>query len=387
MLFVFLLCAILAILDLEKRALNSLRARLPLRVHIFGTRGKSGAVLALADALRARGLCVYGRTTGDKPLALLPDGNTRPFRRFGPPRVQEYVRVIREAGRHKADVLVLECMALSPETIVVADELLAPDIVALTNTRPDHQESMGGTPGAIADTLALCVGKGQDIYAIADAGFERIRWRAEEKGSRLHRLEDDFSAPGAAARHLAQKMVLDIAERTGCMGRAESAPISAAENSAWPVFHSVPGAAPDAGSLDFLDLFSVNDLVSSQLLLLNALEQTEKSHRPPLVAFLATRADRPLRTKAFVEWLAKEPLFDLVAVQGSHAWYGYLALKRLKTPGLLFLPNPFMPPERLLTLLQNKIGGPLALIGLGNARGPGESLRAFFSRKPMESGP
>ncbi|MDR2935565.1 MAG: hypothetical protein LBV70_06805, partial [Candidatus Adiutrix sp.] len=360
MLFVVPLLLVCAWLAWEKYALARRRAKIPLRLHVFGTRGKSGTVRALVAELRGLGLRVYGRTTGEAPESLWPDGSTRLFRRFGPARVGEYGRVIREAAGLKAEALVLECMALTPETIVAAGEMLAPGVVALTNSRPDHQESMGESPEEIAATLALGAGEGREVYLVADAGFERFGLGAEKGGGRPHRLEEDFSPPAAAARRLAQRIASDLRRREGGGAAEKAEALPTAEAEAWPAFRRFDVSGP----LDFLDLFSVNDVVSSELLLRRALAQglwpeeggAGSAGRPPLAALLAVRDDRPLRTKAFVEWLAAQDIFDMVAVQGSHAWYGALALKRRRVSGLAPLLNPGLEPKRLLALLRRRAG-------------------------------
>ena len=48
----------------------------------------------------------------------------------------EQVIAFLAASKLHADALVVECMALSPETIRVADELLAPGHVSLTGLKP-----------------------------------------------------------------------------------------------------------------------------------------------------------------------------------------------------------------------------------------------------------
>ena len=99
----------------------------------------------------------------------------------------------------------------------------------------------------------------------------------------------------------------------------------------------------------------------------------------------ATRADRPLRTRDFVNWILTEYRFEAVAVMGSHAGY---ALRR----GLLgrahrrFLRvRPGLPPERLLRTMRkealNRGKKGLTVVALGNAHGYGEKWRAAM--KPL----
>ena len=69
-------------------------------------------------------------------------------------------------------------------------------------------------------------------------------------------------------------------------------------------------------TVQFHDLFSANDVVSARLWRVPAASCGDDRLR---VAMLATRADRPLRTQSFMEWLTHAPEFDLVAPKG-HAF-------------------------------------------------------------------
>ena len=64
----------LAFLVLEKAGLDRLRKKVPLRVCITGTRGKSSVTRLTAAALRSSGLRVAAKTTGSRPMLIFPGG-------------------------------------------------------------------------------------------------------------------------------------------------------------------------------------------------------------------------------------------------------------------------------------------------------------------------
>ena len=133
----------------------------------------------------------------------------------------------------------------------------------------------------------------------------------------------------------------------------------------------------------FLDLFSANDVASSRLLLQKAgTGLTAEAGAWPLVALLSSRADRPLRTRAFTDWLTAENVFQLCCPLGDHAFY---AGRRLRRGGSNVLPglglfNVFPKPALLLQAVRRALGRDgFLLVGLGNAHGYGERFRNYLT--------
>ncbi len=386
---VFFICIYLI---LEKKRLARQLAAIPLRLHVYGTRGKTTVTRALFAALRASGLTVLGKTTGDAPFILHADGSEKTLHRMGPARIFEYFECLKLAEQQKCNAVVFECMAISPESIVSATQILDPTHLIITNTRPDHYETMGKTPEAIAQTLSLSVGKSSTVFAGDDAGAIFIEEKTRAFGNAFFKsAEEDFS-PKEQAFNMVQK----VQQQLNLNLDLKAAPKMPEEdkNLDWQAFQPVFIKTNDKEkSFHFLDLFSANEVYSSQLLLQKALQQFENKaiKNAPLIALLATRADRPLRTKAFLEWFGAEQnvsLFTAIIVQGSHAPYAHWFLHRQNKMALMranntnkirVLPifNPMLNPQTLLCRIEQQIGAPFCLVGLGNTHGYGEKFRLF----------
>jgi len=86
-LFALLLPVAALLLLLLARALLLRRAlsRVPIRIHVGGTRGKTTVCRLIAAGLRSEGVRTLAKTTGTDPLLILPDGTERAWRRAGPP--------------------------------------------------------------------------------------------------------------------------------------------------------------------------------------------------------------------------------------------------------------------------------------------------------------
>ena len=398
----FWICLILVVgyLILEKIRLEKSRRTLTWRIHVYGTRGKTGLTLQVISALRQSGLKVLGRTTGDAPVLHLPDGGARPQRRWGAPNIHEYMACLNRAADLGCQALVMECMALSPENVHKAGEILRPDFTLLTNPRPDHYESQGPSDEDVVRTLALSLDQVPAALALADAGAPVLRARAEAGGCSLELLEGGDLNPGEQARLLTRR----LSEK---MALPEPAPEEPDRPAGWPSFQCL--SLENFASFYFLDLYSANDVLSSRLTLKKALEglPAGQSRGLPLVALLSSRADRPLRSQAFINWFAAEKPFDLYALAGDHSWYACLAMRRRGLEPLVTAIGPGRArPEVLLRRIRqalpatddgpeihpglpapgsNPESAPLfALVGLGNAHGYGRLWREFMTKRLKE---
>ncbi|MDR1827870.1 MAG: hypothetical protein LBR29_06035, partial [Methylobacteriaceae bacterium] len=200
-------------------------------------------------------------------------------------------------------------------------------------------------------------------------GFPIVQRCAAAAGAVVTPVADDTGAPQRVSAALVEKIAADLAFQ---------APPTVPESVHWPEFTGYP--LPGGGRFAFLDLLSANDVVSSALLLEHARRQNPEA-AGPLVLLLATRADRPLRTVAFVEWLASLSGVAGFVPVGSHALYAHAALRRRRMPLLFRLPPLFPAPSRLLSRISGITGPGFRLVGLGNAHGHGERLRAYLEQE------
>ena len=125
---------------LHRRFLHSI----PIRIHVNGTRGKSGVTRLIAAGLRAGGLRTCAKTTGTLPRMIAPDGSEYPVFRPARANVIEQVRIVRAAARENVDALVIECMALQPALQSLCElKLVRATHGVITNVRADHLDVMG----------------------------------------------------------------------------------------------------------------------------------------------------------------------------------------------------------------------------------------------------
>jgi poly-gamma-glutamate synthase PgsB/CapB len=184
MLYSFLLIIIVVFLVAEKCIHRARLERIPIRIHVNGTRGKSTVTRLTAELLRRAGIPTLAKTTGDHPVMILPDGRSVPIRRRAPARIQEQMRFVGRAAREQARAIVLECMALDPALQQASEEAMVRSTIGvITNSRPDHLEVMGGSPESVADALSRTIPETAVLVTPLGPGTNRFR----EVATRRHR--------------------------------------------------------------------------------------------------------------------------------------------------------------------------------------------------------
>ena len=82
--------------------------RIPVRIHVNGTRGKTSVTRLIAAGLRAGGKRVYAKTSGTLTAVTDDAGNEFPVFRFSQPNINEQLRVLRRVSRTRPEVVVME---------------------------------------------------------------------------------------------------------------------------------------------------------------------------------------------------------------------------------------------------------------------------------------
>ncbi|MGZ5498863.1 MAG: Mur ligase family protein, partial [Candidatus Aminicenantales bacterium] len=182
----------------ERVRLDRALRRVPRRVAVTGTRGKSGITRLVAAGLRASGAKVLAKTTGSKPVLILPDGSEREIIRTGPASVREQVRLVELAASSGAGVLVVEMMSIGAECLAAESErILRPQTLAVTNVRLDHLDEMGGAKDEIARTMAAAIPRRADVFVPAEELRPAFEEAAARQGSRVHAVPKVLEEPEA----------------------------------------------------------------------------------------------------------------------------------------------------------------------------------------------
>jgi poly-gamma-glutamate synthase PgsB/CapB len=374
--FLFVLFLILIFLQVEVILHKRRLGRIPIRIHVNGSRGKSSVTRLIAEALRRSNIRTLAKVTGDEPLLILPDGYEQKIVRRGPARIQEQLWFVRIAAGLKAEAIVVECMAIAPDLQSVAEErMISSTIGVITNVRPDHFEVMGDNLDEIALSLSRTIPR-RAFFITADHNYFPFFAQLSEKKNTeavLAKAFDDPSIPALpAAEHrsilceVCKKLNLALPETNpgDFLGRDKK----------------LMRLTTDAIDIYFLDAFSANDPESTSIIE-SVLSDTPACPHP-YVAMLNNRIDRPLRMTSFVAYLLDNPRYDAIALAGD---LSRIAFKRLHS----VMPNhkkiwilEAMKPESVIEEICRELAcRQFTLVGMGNAKGLGIALSGLFQKK------
>ncbi len=375
-------------LFLERRAVDRNRGRIPLRVAVTGTRGKSTVTRLIAAALRADGRSVLAKTTGSIPTAILPDGGEEEIPRRGRPSILEQKGILKRAARLEAGVLVTELMSVRPEVLAVESRrLIRPQLLVITNVWVDHRDEMGGTKSEIARSLASAIPAAATVFVPDDEMFPEFERAAGEAGSRIVTVRNAGPPAGSrgpfpsAARGFEGDIALTLAvsdhlgvPREAALRGLASARPDFGSLRAW---EAVMGDPPASWIL--VSAFAANDPESSRRAL-DRLAGLRRTSPRDLVGLLNLREDRGDRTLQWIEALDAGFFSEFAAlyVSGAHA-----RARRWRRPSESW---PALRPLRansaealMKAIVRNHPGGAV-LVGLGNMGGWGRPLVEHWER-------
>ncbi len=149
-----ILVGLIIVLVIEAMRHRAALKKIPIRVHVNGTRGKSSVTRLIAAGLRAGGLRTSAKTTGTLARFIYPDGKEEDIYRIGHTNIAEQIKIVRKAAQLQSQALIIECMSLQPLLQSICElKLVRSTHGVLTNARPDHLDVMG--PGEEDVALAL----------------------------------------------------------------------------------------------------------------------------------------------------------------------------------------------------------------------------------------
>lgn len=365
-------------------------ARIPTRIHVNGTRGKSSVTRLIAAGLRAGGLRTVAKVTGVLPRVILPDGNEYSVFRPAGANILEQRRIVALAAQNGAEVLVLECMALQPHLQWLAeDKLVRATHGVITNARADHLDVMGPGEVDVAKALAGMVPRRGLLFTAERRWLAVFRHACEDRGSQLVAVGEDEVA-AITDEDLAGFSYVEHPDNVALALRI-CAELGVDRDTA---LRGMWAARPDPGvTVDievhffgrriwFVNGFAANDPESTERLWHRALERHASAQKR--VAIFNCRADRLDRSvqlaTAYLEWEQA----DHVVLIGSGTFTFARVATRLGLDGskIEFLEDA--PAHDIFEALVGLCGPSAVIVGMGNIAGAGlELVRLFQNRSRL----
>lgn len=328
--------------------------RVPLRILVNGTRGKTSTAILVAEALSLMGVRTFAKTTGSEARIILPDGKIVVQNRRRGARVTEMIPFMRLAAGGQAQAVVVECMALVPENQrLFARQLLRPTHVLITNAYHDHAPEMGESLDEVVWTLAQSVPSNAALFALDGRfgdccrNFHLVEKRHYETVGKVPLYDDNTSLAVALVESLGGSVDTVLAAATRVVP----------DSGLYKEIRGKNGAI-------FIPGFAKNDLESMEGVL--KLHTGKRLH-----IIFSNRADREYRVKYLVEILLRNQV-ECVHVMGDYKRKIASYIKR-KTG----LKIEKCTVESMADLI-NSSGEAVTFLGLGNIKGDGEALVARF---------
>jgi gamma-polyglutamate synthase len=366
--------------------------KIPTRIHVNGTRGKSSVVRLIAAGLREGGIVTCAKTTGTLARFILPDGRELPIFRPAGPNVIEQRRIVATAAAYGAEALVIECMALQPELQALSElKMIRATHALITNARPDHLEVMG--PGArdVAAALAGVTPRGGKLYTTEVAELDTLRRAAVDRDSELVALDAQSVAaigpaelePFSYTEHPDNvALALRVCEDLGVEREI-------ALSGMWKAARD-PGALTECEidffgrRLLFVNAFAANDPVSSEQLWNQAIERHPELKRR--IALFNCRDDRPERSIQLGAEIPRWAPADHVVLMGSGTYlFARAAVKAgFDSSKLMFVED--LHETEIFERIVSLVDGSALVMGLGNIGGQGLSLVRYFRNRAVPGG-
>lgn len=370
---------------MHKRALY----RIPIRIHVSGTRGKSSVTRLLASAMNEAGINTVAKTTGTLARMILPDGKEVPIYRPAGANIIEQKRIISVAADMGAQAIILECMALQPYLHwVLEDRFTRATHGVITNARADHLDIMGPGEEDVARTLAGMIPVDGKIYTAERRNEEILKLAAKDRNSHytgvskeeVNAITDEDMAGFKYTEHkenvaLVLKVLEDfgIDRETAIRGMWKTNPDSGALSESELEFFG--------RKIVFVNGFAANDPESTETIWNYCLNKHKDIDR--VVGVFNLRADRPSRTQQ----LARDTDFwhraDNIVLMGTGA---YLFARIASSKGLdpaQFLLSESSEPHNIFETILSTCGKSTLVIGMGNIGGAGMDLVRYFRNRAV----
>lgn len=383
----------LAVMSLAEivRHCRNLR-RIPVRVHVNGTRGKSSVTRLIAAGLRAGGIRTVAKTTGTLPRLILPDGSELPVERHSRVNVIEQRDVVAAACRLRAKALVIECMAIQPQLQWLCEsKLVRATHGVITNTWADHLDVMGPGEADVARALANMTPTGGKLFTAEKKHRHVLMRAAKDRRSELICIDpaevdsvsdDEMDGFGYEEHKENVALALRVCNDLG-VDRATA-------------LHAMQKATADPGAttvheieffgrwIAFVNAFAANDPWA-----------TEKAWRRALADFPLTasriavfncRADRPDRSAQLARACIAWPQADRYILMGTGTNVFARAALRAGLEPQKLVRAEHMDAVELFELVVELAGAMALVVGMGNIGDQGLEIVRYFRNRSALTG-
>lgn len=367
--------------------------RLPVRVHVNGTRGKTSVVRLIAAGLRGGGKRVCSKTTGSFAAVTGPDGKDYPLYRPNQPNIIEQMRVMRRLAGFEPEIIVMECMALQPHFQSLTErQMVRSTHGVITNARADHLDVMGPGPADVALALAGTVPYGARLFTAEHEYLDTFRMAAKDRksevfattGEDVAQVTEDEMAKFKYAEHAENvALALNVCKALGVEREAALAGMQQLE----PEVGATQVQTIDFFGRDiiFVNAFAANDPDSTEIIWERVIEHYGQNRYK--LAVVNCRFDRPHRSQQLAEVAGRWTPADHYVLTGSGTLlFARAAVRAGIAANHMTIAEGLDQHELFETVLEHTQGTAL-IVGMCNVHGGGAELARQFNNRATRSQP
>jgi poly-gamma-glutamate synthase PgsB/CapB len=364
---------------LHQRRVN----KIPIRIHVNGTRGKSSVTRLIGAGLRAGGINTITKVTGTYPRLILNDGSEVEIHRKEKANIIEQLKIVRFAVEKKADALIIECMALQPIYQKITErQMIHATHGVITNVRLDHLDVMGPGFMEVANALSHTVPANQHFFTAENRFYDFLEKIAKKRNSISVQSDEttvsDEEMKGFTYMEHRENVALALAVCEHLGVKREKA------------LKGMYAAIPDEGVLTksviremnktiiFYNAFAANDPESSLMIWNNIMKQTSPADQK--IVLLNTREDRLDRARQLTEMVGKSMDIDYLVLVGLCSEVVKNMSLKNKIPEEKIINIGWTSPENVYKKLLMVISGNTTVVAIGNMGGMGADVARYFEK-------
>ena len=314
-----LICIIIILLILgiiESRLHINAINKIPIRIHVNGTRGKSSVVRLIAAGLREGGLQTFAKTTGTIPRIINEKGKDLELHRLRSATIGEQIKLIRFFGKKSPDALVMECMAVNPQYQWISEhKIVKSTLGVITNVRRDHVDEMGSTIEDIAYSLSNTIPFNSKVLTSEQLSLKYLKNIANQRNSKIinstdYNVDSDYMDKMPYLEHKENvNLALAVCEQVGIKRKK--------------ALDGMLKTKPDPGALliwnlennnKFISAFAANDPDST----FKVWELIKLKEKNKTCFFLNSRDDRRYRTNQLIDLVLNRINPDLFIIRADN---------------------------------------------------------------------
>ena len=314
-----LICIIIILLILgiiESRLHINAINKIPIRIHVNGTRGKSSVVRLIAAGLREGGLQTFAKTTGTIPRIINEKGKDLELHRLRSATIGEQIKLIRFFGKKSPDALVMECMAVNPQYQWISEhKIVKSTLGVITNVRRDHVDEMGSTIEDIAYSLSNTIPFNSKVFTSEKLSLKYLKNIANQRNSKIinstdYNVDSDYMDKMPYLEHKENvNLALAVCEQVGIKRKK--------------ALDGMLKTKPDPGALliwnlennnKFISAFAANDPDST----FKVWELIKSKEKNKTCFFLNSRDDRRYRTNQLIDLVLNRINPDLFIIRADN---------------------------------------------------------------------